>query len=140
MSGNELPKPINLSHPSWAGDDPRTRELRIRAAGEGYLYGSCFDTATEENAQFRPTVQLVEATAMRECACTGTDPAVRTRRRVPAERERAANSGPEIGPSTTYPNSKQLANIFPVTARPTQCLITYTFSELVIWSCQDIPS
>lgn len=60
---------------------------------------------TEDDAQFRPTAQLVEVTALRKCAFVATDPAVRTRRGNAAERERAETVGPETGPSTTYPNS-----------------------------------
>lgn len=137
MSGNELPKPINLSHPSWAGDDLRTRELRIRAAGDGYLYESCFDAATEENAQFRATVQLVEVTAMRECACTAAAP---IRRSEPAIEALPSGSGPKQWARDRPVNyiSQLLATrrIFPFTARPTQHLITCAFSELVIWSCK----
>lgn len=85
MSGHELPKPINLSHPSWAGDDPRRRGLRIRAAGTVYLY-------IQGMLNLDPSCKLVEVMAMRECAFVGADP---QRRSEPVRETLRSGSGPK---------------------------------------------
>lgn len=93
MSGYELHKPIDLSHPSRAGDDHQARGFRIRAVGPGYLYGCAVKNHRGQNL-----VSMVEVTAMRECAVLGTDPAVTTR---PWRRCRAGAAA-TVGRSTAF--------------------------------------